>query len=142
MKYLLIMFSILFSFPATASDDNMKVAEKQTENVYQECHKKYFNENYSLYDDSLKTSLSKINACLKNKLVSEIQQTFTVSQQKIVLRNIDNIEKSTLNFYWDLYNENKFTSDGGTIGHSQNEGALREMFKQLLKDVIYVKLEG
>lgn len=142
MKYILIVFSILLFFPAMASDDNLKIAEKQAENAYQECHKKYFNENYSLYDDSLKTSLHKINACLKEKLVVEIQQIFTASQQKTVLKNIDNIEKGTLNFYWDLYNKNKFTSDGGTIGHSQNEEALRETFKQLLKDVIYVKLEG
>lgn len=142
MKYALIIITFLLSFSQIAKADNIVSAKELAEIAYQECYKKNFNENYNLYDDSLKISLSKINTCLKEKLISEIQQIFTESQQRKVLVDINEIEKGTLNFYWDLYNQNKFTSDGGTIGHTQNEDALREVFIQILKDVIYVRLEG
>lgn len=96
--------------------DENKIKSK-TKKIFDACYSAYGKVSAQTTHDMMEQN-EKINACLTEAIYKEIKKGFNAEQQDKMKRDIKQLQKSTLNFYYGLYAENKYCENAcGTMAN-------------------------
>ena len=88
-----------------------------------------------MYGDDLKQRDKIYHQCLKDIIITQINEIMTKEDAQKATQNIDEIQNGINNFYWSLYNR----EDNGSIGRGVNDAALGRYYEQILNDIIHFR---
>ena len=115
---------------------NIKIRfNPETKKYIQACTAKVYPKNtndINIYNDDLKKIDYKYHQCLRNIIISKINELTKKEDADRMLQSLNKIEKGILKFYWNLYNRD----DNGTLGREANDAALGFYYEALLDDII------
>ena len=107
----------------------------ETKKYIKECTIKVYPNNIdqiNIYNDDLKKLDYKYHQCLKNVIISKINQLAKGKDADKISKALEQIQAGVLNLYWDLYNR----EDNGTLGREANDAAMGFYYEVLLDDII------
>ncbi|MBS5835147.1 MAG: hypothetical protein KIC51_08545 [Acetobacter sp.] len=136
MRYLLLIITTMFVFSSNveAKKEWVDEAKLQAEALSKECHAKTVEPVWDsfFYNDEIKKGYKKYNACQKEIIIAKIKEKSTPENAEKMIKALDLMEQSMLEFYGVMYNQ----VNTGFYGQAVNDMELGRRFEEVLYDVL------
>ena len=136
MRYLLLIITTMFVFSSNveAKKEWVDEAKLQAEALSKECHAKTVEPVWDsfFYNDEIRKGYKKYNACQKEIIIAKIKEKSTPENAEKMIKALDLMEQSMLEFYGVMYNQ----VNTGFYGQAVNDMELGRRFEEVLYDVL------
>lgn len=142
MRYLLLIITTMFVFSSNVEakrewvdEDRVDEVKLQAEALSKECHAKTLEPVWDsfFYNDEIKKGYKKYNACQKEIIIAKIKEKSTPENAEKMIKALDLMEQSMLEFYGVMYNQ----VNTGFYGQAVNDMELGRRFEEVLYDVLH-----
>lgn len=137
MRYFLLILTVMFilSSNAEAKKEWVDEAKLQAEALSKECYAKTVEPVWDsfFYNDEIKKGYKKYNACQKEIIIAKIKEKSTPENAEKMIKALDLMEQSMLEFYGVMYNQ----VNTGFYGQAVNDMELGRRYEEVLYDVLY-----
>ena len=136
MRYLLLIITTMFVFSSNveAKKEWVDEAKLQAEALSKECHAKTVEPVWDsfFYNDEIKKGYKKYNACQKEIIIAKIKEKSTPENAEKMIKALDLMEQSMLEFYGVMYNQ----VNTGFYGQAVNDMELGRRYEEVLYHVV------